>query len=107
MLGPTRRRQHRALDTPHRLSLAGCHKLCRSADCLSYPRLFLDPRIYWGYEKLMDIEFDPAKDEVNIAKHGVSLARAADLEIRTIVADRRRAYGEPRFNAFGTIEGVT
>jgi uncharacterized DUF497 family protein len=27
----------------------------------------------------MDIEFDPAKDAVNIRKHGVSLARAVNL----------------------------
>jgi hypothetical protein len=26
----------------------------------------------------VDIEFDPAKDSANIAKHGLSLARAAD-----------------------------
>jgi len=26
------------------------------------------------------IEFDPAKDEVNLAKHGVSLALAAELD---------------------------
>ena len=30
-------------------------------------------------------DFDPAKDAINIAKHGVSLARWVDLEIRAIV----------------------
>jgi uncharacterized DUF497 family protein len=29
----------------------------------------------------VEIEFDPAKDAANIAKHGISLARAADLEV--------------------------
>jgi uncharacterized DUF497 family protein len=29
----------------------------------------------------MPIEFDAEKDRANIAKHGISLARAADLEI--------------------------
>ncbi len=53
----------------------------------------------------MDIEFDPAKDAANIAKHGVSLAAAADLEILLILRDVRRDYGEDRFNAFGTIRG--
>jgi hypothetical protein len=42
----------------------------------------------------MDIEFDPAKDAENIAKHGVSLSRAVDLDVITVVLERRfRAYG--------------
>lgn len=52
----------------------------------------------------MRIDFDPAKDEVNLAKHGVSLARAADLEIKAFVPDDRRDYGEPRIRAFGMID---
>lgn len=55
----------------------------------------------------MDIEFDPAKDEANIAKHGISLATAADLEIRAFVRDGRRDYAEERFNAFGLLDGQT
>jgi hypothetical protein len=51
----------------------------------------------------MDIEFDPAKDEVNIAKHGVSLSRASDLEILVYVDDDR--FAEPRFRAYGLIDG--
>lgn len=53
------------------------------------------------------IEFDPAKDAVNIAKHGVSLALAADLNIdnNAVFEDRRRDYGEVRLIAFGTING--
>jgi len=50
------------------------------------------------------IEFDPAKDQANIAKHGVSLARAADLEVLARVADGR--FDEPRFRAYGLIDGV-
>lgn len=50
------------------------------------------------------IEFDPAKDEANIAKHGVSLARAADLEILARVSDTR--FDEPRYRAYGLIDGV-
>lgn len=53
----------------------------------------------------MDIEFDPAKDAANIAKHGVSLARAAELEVRTVVADDRKDYGEARYLAFGLLDG--
>ena len=33
---------------------------------------FLSP-ILWVYEIMMEIEFDPAKEAENIAKHGVSL----------------------------------
>lgn len=53
----------------------------------------------------MEIEFDPAKDEANIAKHGISLVAAKDLEIRAVVRDERRAYAEDRFNAFGVLWG--
>lgn len=53
----------------------------------------------------MDIEFDPAKDAANIAKHGVSLSRAVELEILSYRADDRRDYGEARFNAYGLIDG--
>ena len=52
----------------------------------------------------MDIAFDPAKDEANIAKHGVSLARAADIDVISRVADGR--YAEPRMRAYGLIDGV-
>jgi uncharacterized DUF497 family protein len=55
----------------------------------------------------VDVEFDPAKDEANIAKHGVSLAAAARLETHAIMRDVRVNYGEERFNAFGLIDGVT
>lgn len=53
----------------------------------------------------MDIEFDPAKDEANIAKHGVSLARAANLEILAFIEDDRNEYGETRYRAWGMIDG--
>lgn len=53
----------------------------------------------------MEITFDAAKDEANIAKHGVSLATAADFEWDTaaIEKDARKAYGEDRYRAFGFI----
>lgn len=56
----------------------------------------------------MDIDFDPAKDESNIAKHGVSLALAAsmDMETAVVLEDDRREYGERRFRAFGHIDGL-
>ena len=54
----------------------------------------------------MEIEFDPAKDEINIAKHGISLAAAVGLDIREVVRDARE-YAEERFNAYGLIDGKT
>lgn len=55
----------------------------------------------------MEIEFDPAKDAANIAKHGVSLALAVEMDFDTavVVADDRKNYGEDRFRAFGIIGG--
>ncbi|MBL8483522.1 MAG: BrnT family toxin [Rhodocyclaceae bacterium] len=46
----------------------------------------------------MEFSYDTTKDAANIAKHGVSLARAADFEWDSAVVwpDRRRDYGEPR-----------
>lgn len=49
----------------------------------------------------MHITFDPAKDAANLAKHGVSLALAAELEWDTAVVwpDERKTYGEARQRA--------
>lgn len=66
--------------------------------------LMLARRVSRHYKKSMDIEFDPAKDEVNIAKHGISLARAAELEVLAYVDDPR--FAEPRFRLYGMIDGM-
>jgi uncharacterized protein len=55
--------------------------------------------------ELMAIEFDAAKDAVNIEKHGVSLARASDFEILAFLEDGRSDYGETRYRAWGLIDG--
>ncbi len=52
------------------------------------------------------IDFDPAKEAINLSKHGVSLARWVDLEVLAIVKDDRFDYGEVRYRAYGSIEGV-
>ena len=46
----------------------------------------------------MKLTFDPHKDGINFAKHGLSLATANELEWDTLQckADTRREYGEPR-----------
>ena len=49
----------------------------------------------------MRIEFDPAKDEANLAKHGVSLALAGELdwEAALVWFDARFEYDELRMIA--------
>ncbi|MDA8092317.1 MAG: BrnT family toxin [Betaproteobacteria bacterium] len=53
----------------------------------------------------MEIAYDSTKDAANIAKHGVSLALAADLEWGSAViwSDMRYQYGEARMAAIGYI----
>ncbi|MCA1662026.1 MAG: BrnT family toxin [Novosphingobium sp.] len=55
----------------------------------------------------MAVEFDRAKDAINIAKHGLSLADADMLDLLSahVEVDARTEYGEPRYRAFGRIEG--
>lgn len=50
---------------------------------------------------MMLIEFDPAKDAANRAKHGVSLSLASELdwEAALVWIDDRFAYGEARMIA--------
>ena len=53
----------------------------------------------------MEIEFDPAKDRANAAKHGMSLAAAEGFEWDTALEreDNRLDYGEIRFVTLGHI----
>lgn len=53
----------------------------------------------------MHYEFDLLKDEMNIDKHGLSLADADDFEWEAAVVreDTRKRYAEPRFEAKGYI----
>ena len=53
----------------------------------------------------MQIEFDPAKDGINQAKHGISLAEAANFDWDTALEreDDRFDYGEVGFVAIGLI----
>ncbi len=54
----------------------------------------------------MRFAFDPDKDARNRRKHGLSLARAADLlwEKAVTKPDARQDYGEERFLAFAPME---
>jgi uncharacterized DUF497 family protein len=52
------------------------------------------------------VDFDPAKEAINLSKHGVSLARWVDLDIAVAFVDDRYDYGEVRYRAYGYIDGV-
>ena len=56
----------------------------------------------------MKIEFDPAKDVANVAKHGLSLTDAAafDFEEAYVELDDRHDYGELRYRAFGRVASL-
>jgi len=55
----------------------------------------------------MKITFDPAKDEANQAKHGVSLALAVHLDWdgMLVVQDQRHDYGEDRYKGIALLDG--
>lgn len=54
----------------------------------------------------MDIEFNPAKNEANIAKHGLSFVNFKGFDVTAAVTvDDRFDYGETRYRAFGRIAG--
>jgi uncharacterized DUF497 family protein len=54
----------------------------------------------------MGIAFDPEKEVRNVAKHGISLARAEEMDMSAalIREDDRFDYGETRYIAFGEID---
>lgn len=56
----------------------------------------------------MRIAFDPDKDAMNRAKHGLSLADAADFDfsVARIEVDERYDYGETRYRAYARIDGL-
>jgi uncharacterized DUF497 family protein len=56
----------------------------------------------------MQIGFDPAKDAANLAKHGVSLALARELdwEAALVWVDDRFEYGELRIIALAPKTGI-
>ena len=55
----------------------------------------------------MNILFDHAKEAANLAKHGVSLALASEMEWSEALVwqDARRDYGEPRMSALAPYDG--
>jgi uncharacterized DUF497 family protein len=49
--------------------------------------------------------FDAKKNERNVAKHGISLDRAADMDVLFRQVDDRFEYGKVRVRAWGCIDG--
>ena len=56
----------------------------------------------------MRIEFDPVKDAINQAKHGISLALAAELDWKAALVwvDDRFRYNETRMIALAPKTGI-
>jgi len=58
----------------------------------------------------MDFEWDERKRAGNLTKHGVDFIRGCRVWEENargiIVQDTHRNYGEPRFQAFGLVDGV-
>lgn len=56
----------------------------------------------------MEITYDPAKNERNIAERGLSFDRAADFDFAgaQLLIDDRKNYGETRYRAFGKLDGA-
>jgi uncharacterized DUF497 family protein len=54
----------------------------------------------------MDIDYDPAKNSANMAKHGVGfeIAERFDWHTARVVRDNRVDYGETRYIAQGFID---
>ncbi len=63
--------------------------------------------IYRVYNKSVNITFDPAKNAINIEKHGMSVAAAVDMDIGAALVrvDDRSDYGETRYEAIGPLHG--
>lgn len=64
--------------------------------------------IKWVHiKKRVRVEFDPTKDVINRAKHGISLQAATDFDWDAALEreDDRFDYGEVRFVAIGPIVG--
>jgi uncharacterized DUF497 family protein len=55
----------------------------------------------------VEITYDPAKNERNIAERGLSFERAAEWDFlgATTLIDDRRNYGEVRYRSFGLLDG--
>ena len=65
----------------------------------------LVPLVDCSYNLLV-VDFDPAKEAINIAKHGISLTRFEDMVDQTFTEDVRHSQDEARYLVFGQIDGA-
>jgi hypothetical protein len=56
----------------------------------------------------MKVTFDPAKNKINIKKHGISLQRTEDFDFVTAFydVDDPQDYGEVRYNTIGWLDAL-
>ncbi|WP_245593829.1 BrnT family toxin [Comamonas badia] len=61
----------------------------------------------WGYNNQVEISYDAAKSERNVAMRGIAFDAAAQFDFQgaVYVADNRRDYGEVRWRALGPLAG--
>ncbi len=59
------------------------------------------------YNNSIGIEFDSAKRDKTLIERGLDFARAAEVfaDVVVTLADTRFAYGEPRYNTVGLLDG--
>jgi uncharacterized DUF497 family protein len=69
------------------------------------PASIFDSQPYWSYNLIVQITYDPAKNERNIADRSLSFALVEQLDWVTalIEEDTRKAYGERRFFVLGYV----
>lgn len=67
----------------------------------------LDLMTFCAYTDRMEFEWDEAKRQANIAKHGIDFydAKAALEDAPVVIVDDRRNYGEQRCIAAGEVKG--
>jgi uncharacterized DUF497 family protein len=51
-------------------------------------------------------DFDPVKEASNLSKHGISLARWINIDMKITFVDSRHDYGEIRYRGYGYIDGL-
>ncbi len=64
--------------------------------------------IYKMYYTIMEFEWNPAKSESNLRKHGISLDEAKEIFLGPVFTalDQRKDYGESRFISIGALSGI-
>jgi uncharacterized DUF497 family protein len=80
----------------------------RALAALNFAATQLRATIYAATEMRMKVSFDPAKQQANLAKHGLDLADAVGLLSGPCLEriDDRYDYGEQRWVSIGLLKGA-